>query len=404
MLSKRRLGIVLAVIICLVISTAGFAPEDGEFQFGGDVTGKADGPASVVVGNEYGDYVSGDDYTDWEDILGEFGGEIGGTDLMGVIGEYGEPDEFGAYVIDGGAYTVNEAETAVIGEILAQCNRAMAGVTSYECDMLVDVSFDAMGENYGLTMDAGMDMILDPLKMRMGAEASMYGEEITMEMYIEDGVMYVGVGPDWVQMSFDEIMPGIDINSLAARDTNMGVNSMYVDHLTLAGIEQVDGRNAYAIEARITGAEIKEVLNSAMLLMGGFLGGGLPGGDMYGSYDSSYAEALDMLDSIIPDDGEISVMHYIYADDYLFAGMKIDMAGFLEGLFANTIKTAMLESPIEVFGEYIEGAGESGFSTEGFMPPVNVNSAVVEMVFSRYDNVRNFSVPSAVTMSAESVY
>lgn len=149
-------------------------------------------------------------------------------------------------------------------QLLALSGQAAQEMTSYDARMTMDMTIKVADQEMSTTAVMSMNVLADPVRMKMVADIEMAGASMPMEMYVvqddEGTKMYSLQNGQW---TYQEIgaegikQSGMDTGSEAAT---------YLDGLenaTLVGEETYNGIDCYVVEGVVTGDASKQALDAA---------------------------------------------------------------------------------------------------------------------------------------------
>lgn len=244
----------------------------------------------------------------------------------------------------------------------------MSAVTNLDAQMVMemDMTVGADGEEQSVETSTTMDMVyfVDPVRMKIDMTMDM-GElgSATQNVYAEvaeDGTytMYLYDGANWMAQSVELA----DVEQYDARDSmiaNMDSSYNYV----AAGMEQVDGANAYKYTGVVTGDALNETLISS------------------GALDSFSSLGIDesQLESMMTDLGEIQVTLWIDEESLYPVKYEMDMTAAMDKLMGN-----MMEAM---------GDQAAGFS-------ISIPKLYVTMTCSDFNAATEFEIPEEAKAAA----
>lgn len=246
-------------------------------------------------------------------------------------------------------------------DLLADAQEKINGVKSMSAvmNMEMDMDVEANGEKQSMQTVTDMNMVYfkDPLKLKaemkmdMG-EAGSTSAQIYAEMDDEGKyTMYMGDGTNWQAQS-------VQLTDLEQYDAASNMNN-YLDesyNFEMAGTEQVNGKDAYKLEGKITGDDMKEAMLSSGAL------------DSLSSLNVDSAQLESMLDGL----GDIPITMWIDKESGYPSQYDMDMSDVMSSLMS----------------KIVESMGEQ---TEGFS--MNVSKMKIKMTCSDYDAAEDFEIP-----------
>lgn len=219
--------------------------------------------------------------------------------------------------------------------LLKKADETMTTVTSMSALMDMEMTMNLEGEEYVTATKADMDILYNPMKMKMNMDMSINGESLqTYEMYVleenETLTSYMNFAGAW----YAEPM---DMSAVSQYDAQQNM-SLYLENLetfSSAGTEEINGKATTVIQGVLTGDSMKTALeNSGLTNTTGSLG------LTEEEYDELVSSLADMPVKLwISDDGY--VMKYEVDMTEMMGKMMSTLGGEEAGMTFGTVTMSM---------------------------------------------------------------
>ncbi len=235
-----------------------------------------------------------------------------------------------------------DTKGADVETLLKTASEKMATVKSYSADMTMNFDMEMGEEKASTEINAKMDAMSDPLKLKMDMSTKVNGQEMqAFQMYaIQEGetaTSYVNVGGQWANQP-------ISIDDLAQynADANMDLYLNNLSNFSATGSETINGKETTVVEGVLTGDAMKEALQTSGLE----------------SATAGMGMSVDEVASMMQ--GDMPVKMWITEDGYVMQ-YDLDMTALMQGLM-------------------------DGMS-QGQDTGVKVSNVTIKMTCDNYDNV-----------------
>lgn len=242
----------------------------------------------------------------------------------------------------GGSNGGGDTKGADVETLLKTASEKMATVKSYSADMTMNFDMEMGEEKASTEINAKMDAMSDPLKLKMDMSTKVNGQEMqAFQMYaIQEGetaTSYINVGGQWANQP-------ISVEDLAQynADANMDLYLKNLSDFSATGSETINGKETTVVEGVLTGDAMKEALETSGLQ----------------SATAGMGMSVDEVASMMK--GDMPVKMWITEDGYVMQ-YDLDMTALMQGLMESI--------------------------SEGQDAAVKVSNVTIKMTCDNYDNV-----------------
>ncbi len=251
-------------------------------------------------------------------------------------------------------------------DVFAAAQQALADVTSLDAQMIMEMDMEVTSEGQTESMHSintmAMTTFTDPFHIKIVTTVDM-GDQGTLSNSIyaetdEDGscTMYMYDGSDWTAQAIPQSALG---QQNAASDMQAYVDGRY--DFEEAGIDQIDGSDAYRYTTVLSGDQVKETMLSSGAL------------DTASQYGLTASDMENMMDGL----GEIPISLWIDADTLYPVKYELDMTDVMDTMMSR-IPEALAAAGAEVNVEDIS---------------MHVPKMTMSMTCFHYNAATDFEVP-----------
>lgn len=245
-------------------------------------------------------------------------------------------------------------------EMIAKANDSINKAASMDIKMKVDINMQLGGVDQSMETEIETSMFTDPLKIK---EITKMGGQTLLETYAEKSddkiIFYIGMGNQWEKNEMS--VEGFNAESSGNYQENAEMYLKSMQSFEAAEeTETVNGVETVKITGKITGEDIKKVIEAS---------GALEGMDEMAGGDE---QIESFMNDIIESMGDIPVTVWLDQKTYVPVRFEIDMTECISSLF-----TAM-------------------FANMGITEDmIKVNSAISTMDISNINSAAEFEIPEA---------